>query len=102
MCNASRPPNFIIDWDFFSRPAASERHVTYATRLAASRAPALKEAAGKVLSIGGQEVQITKPEKLYLAPPIKRAKLELVKYFAKTRLPAIIITIIIAGTNLWS
>jgi hypothetical protein len=98
--NASRPPNFIIDWDFFSRPPASERHVTYATRLAASRAPAFKEAAGKVLSIGGQEVQIMNSQKFYFASQIKRARLELIKYFAKTGLPTIII--IIAGTNLWS
>jgi hypothetical protein len=72
--------------------------VTYATRLAAL--PASKEAAGKVLSIGGQEVQIMNSEKLYFASQIKRAKRELVKYFAKTRLPTIII--IIAGINLWS
>jgi hypothetical protein len=97
---ASRQPNCIIDWDFFSRSAAGERHVTDATRLAASRAPAFKEAAGKVLSIGGQEVQIMNSEKLYYASQIKRAKLELVKYFAKTRLPTIMI--MIDGTNLWS
>ena len=40
-----------------------------------------KESVSKVLSIGGQEVQITNPEKLYFSSQIKVTKLELVQYY---------------------
>src|ERR1700733_6415997 len=40
-----------------------------------------KESASTVLSIGGQEVQITNPEKLYFSSQIKVTKLELVQYY---------------------
>src|SRR5277367_3404156 len=39
------------------------------------------ESASKVLSIDGQEVQITNPEKLYFSSQIKVTKLELVQYY---------------------
>jgi hypothetical protein len=64
--------------------------------------PLLSKRPAKFCRSVGKKSRSQTPEKLYLASPIKRAKLELVKYFAKTRLPAIIIIIIIAGTNLWS
>jgi bifunctional non-homologous end joining protein LigD len=40
-----------------------------------------KESASKILSIDGQEVQITNPEKLYFSSQIKVTKLELVQYY---------------------
>jgi bifunctional non-homologous end joining protein LigD len=40
-----------------------------------------KESASEILSIGGQEVQITNPEKLYFSSQIKVTKLELVQYY---------------------
>ena len=40
-----------------------------------------KESASKVLLIGGQEVQITNPEKLYFSSQVKVTKLELVQYY---------------------
>jgi bifunctional non-homologous end joining protein LigD len=40
-----------------------------------------KESASKVLLIGGREVQITNPEKLYFSSRIKVTKLELVQYY---------------------
>jgi bifunctional non-homologous end joining protein LigD len=40
-----------------------------------------KESASKILSIDGQEVQITNPEKLYLSSQIRVTKLELVQYY---------------------
>jgi bifunctional non-homologous end joining protein LigD len=40
-----------------------------------------KESASTVLSIGGQEVQITNPEKLYFSSQIKVTKLALVQYY---------------------
>jgi bifunctional non-homologous end joining protein LigD len=40
-----------------------------------------KESASKVLSIGGKEVQITNPEKLYFSSQVKVTKLELVQYY---------------------
>jgi bifunctional non-homologous end joining protein LigD len=40
-----------------------------------------KESDSKVLSIGGQEVQITNPEKLYFSSQAKVTKLELVQYY---------------------
>jgi bifunctional non-homologous end joining protein LigD len=40
-----------------------------------------KESASKVLLIGGREVQITNPEKLYFSSRIKVTKLELVHYY---------------------
>src|SRR5580700_7602713 len=40
-----------------------------------------KEPASKVLLIGGQEVQITNPEKLYFSSQVKVTKLELVQYY---------------------
>jgi DNA ligase D-like protein (predicted polymerase) len=40
-----------------------------------------KESASKILSIDGQEVQITNPEKLYFSSRIKVTKLELVQYY---------------------
>src|SRR5580704_3703894 len=40
-----------------------------------------KESASKVLLIGGREVQITNPEKLYFSSRIKVTKLDLVQYY---------------------
>src|ERR1700729_3821442 len=40
-----------------------------------------KESTSKVLLIGGREVQITNPEKLYFSSRIKVTKLELVQYY---------------------
>jgi len=40
-----------------------------------------KESASKVLLIGGREVQITNPEKLYFSSQVKVTKLELVQYY---------------------
>ncbi len=40
-----------------------------------------KQSASKVLSIDGQEVQVTNPEKLYFSAQIKVTKLELVQYY---------------------
>ena len=40
-----------------------------------------KESSSNVLSIGGREVQITNPEKLYFSLQIKVTKLELVQYY---------------------
>jgi len=40
-----------------------------------------KESDSTILSIGGQEVQITNPEKLYFSSQIKITKLELVQYY---------------------
>src|ERR1700678_3503705 len=40
-----------------------------------------KESASKVLLIGGREVQITNPEKLYFSSRIKVTKLELIQYY---------------------
>ena len=40
-----------------------------------------KESASKVLSIGGREVQITNPEKLYFSSQVKVTKLELIQYY---------------------
>ena len=40
-----------------------------------------KESASKILSIDGQDVQITNPEKLYFSSQIKVTKLELVQYY---------------------
>src|SRR5271170_2093165 len=40
-----------------------------------------KESASKVLSIDGQEVQITNPDKLYFSSQIRVTKLELVQYY---------------------
>jgi len=40
-----------------------------------------KESVSKVLSIGGQEVRITNPEKLYFFSQIKVTKLERVQYY---------------------
>jgi len=40
-----------------------------------------KESVSKVLSIGGQEVQITNPAKLYFSSQVKITKLELVQYY---------------------
>src|SRR5579863_8243463 len=40
-----------------------------------------KESASKVLLIGGQEVQITNPEKLYFSSQVRVTKLELVQYY---------------------
>src|SRR5579862_198464 len=39
------------------------------------------ESASKILSIDGQEVQITNPEKLYFSSQIKVTKLEIVQYY---------------------
>ena len=40
-----------------------------------------KKSASKILSIDGQEVQITNPEKLFFSSQIKVTKLELVQYY---------------------
>jgi len=40
-----------------------------------------KESASKVLLIGGREVQITNPEKLYFSSRIKVTKLERIQYY---------------------
>src|SRR5579862_6625671 len=40
-----------------------------------------KESASRVLLIGGREVQITNPEKLYFSSQVKVTKLELVQYY---------------------
>jgi bifunctional non-homologous end joining protein LigD len=40
-----------------------------------------KESNNKVLSIGGREVQISNPEKLYFSAQVKVTKLELVQYY---------------------
>jgi bifunctional non-homologous end joining protein LigD len=40
-----------------------------------------KEAASKVLSVEGREVQITHPDKLYFSSQVRISKLDLVRYY---------------------